>query len=485
MSEDLTDGALGPEPGPSRILTNSSWLVGSRLVVAAIQWFTTLLIIRTLSVDEFGQFSLIFGILGMLSIITDMGLGRIAVAMLMDAEVDQSRAAGAYITLRSVLGVLGYLIAVAFLAVGGYGWETLAAGAVGAVSVIFATVSSAHSVIFQIHQKMLTPSVSSAMAASTQMLAVLVLIRFDASLILFMTPAVLAMTVECGIRVVGARQLTPIRYTVDLRLWWHLLKEAVPISLGNAMTTLYYRVDVVMLSQLSTLVAVATYSVAYKFVDIVNMIPWAASTAALPVLVKHWPDDRVGFERVGLQIVRLLAAIGGLIGVGFLVLAEQVVPVLYGQEYADAAAPARVVVLSQCVSFAAAAALLLLIAAGNHRRFPWIAAGGLAFNVAVNLVVIPWYSYMGAAWATLATDIFMSIALWQEVRRTRIFALRPLTTLWRLLACVAATGLLGWFIAPFVWWPLAILIMTVAYLVLCVVTGALGSRTVREIVRIG
>lgn len=484
MSEDLTDGALGPEPGPSRIVTNSSWLVGSRLVVAAIQWFTTLLIIRTLSIDEFGQFSLIFGILGMLSIITDMGLGRIAVSMLMDEDVDQGRAAGAYIALRSVLGIVGYLIAVAAIAVGGYGWQTLAAGAVGAVSVIFATVSSAHSVIFQVHQKMLNPSVSSVIAASAQMLAVLVLVRHDASLILFMTPAVLAMAVDCGIRVVGARRLTPIHYTVDLPLWWHLLKEAVPISLGNAMTTLYYRVDVVMLSQLSTLAAVATYSVAYKFVDIVNMIPWAASTAALPVLVKHWPDDRVGFERVGLQIVRLLVAVGGLIGVGFLVLAEQVVPVLYGQEYADAAAPAKVVVLSQCVSFAAAAALLLLIAGGNHKRFPWIAAGGLAFNVAVNLVVIPRYSYMGAAWATLATDTLMSIALWQEVRRTRIFALRPLLTLWRLLACAVATGLLGWFITPLMWWPLVVLVMTAVFVVLCLGSGALGSRTVREIIRI-
>ncbi len=81
MSEDSSQDATAAPAGRRSILTNSVWMVGGRLLVAAIQWATTLLIIRTLSVDEFGQFSLIFSILGMLSIITDMGLGRVALEM--------------------------------------------------------------------------------------------------------------------------------------------------------------------------------------------------------------------------------------------------------------------------------------------------------------------------------------------------------------------------------------------------------------------
>ncbi|MEZ5119859.1 MAG: flippase [Candidatus Nanopelagicales bacterium] len=485
MTDDPPDAVPGKTEGPSRIVTNSTWLLSSRLVVASIQWLTTLLIIRNLSVDDFGTFSLIFGILGMLSIITDLGLGRVAVKLLLDKGGDPARSAGAYITLRSVFGVLGYLVALGVVAVGGYGPVTVAATAIGALSVILDTVGDAHTTIFQVRERMRMPSVSAVLAASTQMLAVLALVQRDASLIPFMIPAVLASAVDCSIRVIGAHRLQNIRYAVDPRLWWHLLKEAVPISVGNAMATLYYRVDIVMLSQLATLTAVATYSVAYKFVDLVGVIPAVFSTAALPVLVRHWPADREGLQRVVLQICRLLAALAGLIAVGFLVLADEVVPLLYGQQYSDAVAPARIVVLSQCLSFAAEAALMVLIAAGRHKTFPVVAAVGLAFNIAVNLVVIPRYSYMGAAWATLATDVLMTIALWNEVRRNRLFPLIRLLALWRVAGCTLLTGLVGWAAVAWLWWPLVVVLMTVVFAGACLATSALGSRSPREALHIG
>lgn len=485
MSDDFPDEATSAPEGRRSIVANSAWMVGGRLLVAVIQWSTTLLIIRTLSVDEFGQFSLIFGILGMLSIITDMGLGRVAVRMLQEATSDKPRITGAYIVLRTLLGVLGYVLAVAVVAVGGYGSVTLAAAAVGALSVIFATVSNAYSVIFQVQERMQLPAMSTVVGASAQMLAVLVLIRgADAGLVLFMLPAVLTALIEMMIRIVGAHRIARIRYCIDVPLWWHLLKEAVPISIGNAMTTLYYRVDVIMLSQLSTLAAVATYSVAYKFVDLVNMVPWAASTAALPVLVRHWPDERQAFERVALQICRLLAALGGLIAAGFIVLADDVVPLLYGSEYQSAASAAKVVVGSQCISFAAACGLLILIAAGSHRRFPIIATGGLLVNVAINLVAIPRYSYMGAAWATLVTDLLMGVVMWWEVHRVGVFPVRTLWHLWRIGVAFVLTLAVGLGLITVVWWPLVGVLMTIVFAGLLIVTSALGTRSLRSAVRL-
>lgn len=469
----------------SRIVGNSTWLLSSRLVVAAIQWFTTLLIIRNLSVDDFGTFSLIFGILGMLSIITDMGLGRVALTLLMADADDSARRAGAYVVLRSALGLVGYAVALVVVAIGGYGRVTFTATAIGALCVILDTVGNAHTIIFQARERMRTPAISSAIAASAQMAVVLALIQTNASLIPFMIPAVIASAVDCSIRVMGARRLQPIRYTIDLRLSWRLLREAVPISVGNAMATLYYRVDVVMLSQLSTLAAVATYSVAFKFVDLVSIIPMSITTAALPVLVRHLPGDVEGFQRVALQICRLMAALSGLVAVGFSLLADEVVPLLYGQQYADAAAPAKVVVLSQAVSFAADAALLMLIAAGEHKRFPVITTIGLVFNITVNLIVIPRYAYMGAAWATLATDLLMSVLMWREVRRCRVFPLVRLLTLWRVAACTVLTGAVGWVALMWLWWPLVAVVMTAVFVGACLATSALGSRSLRASLHIG
>lgn len=458
----------------SSILTNSAWMVGSRLIVAAIQWFTTLLIIRHLSVDDFGLFSLVFGILGMLSIVTDMGLGRAAVTLLLGPETDRARATGAYITLRTALGLLGYVLALGVVALGGYGETTLVAAAVGAVSVVLATVSSAHTVVFQVHERLQVPAMSRVVGVGSQFLVVVALIQGDHSVVLYMLPAVIAAAVEAVITTVGAHRMGPIRYVVDTSLWWHLLREAVPISVGQAMTTLYYRIDVVMLSQLATLAAVATYSVAYKFVDILQIVPLSMTTAALPVLVGHWSHDRQAFQRVGMQVCRALAVTGSLVAAGFLVLADHVVPLLYGQDYADSAGVAKIVVVSQCLSFAAAAALLLLTGAGRHHRFPWIATSGLVFNVAVNLYAIPRFSYTGAAWATLATDLLMSALMWREVQRTGVFDTSELRSLWRAVVTGVVAGIIGWLASAQWSWIVGAIALLLSFAAGVLLTRALG-----------
>ena len=51
-------------------------------------------------------------------------------------------------------------------------------------------------------------------------------------------------------KVPAAHRMVPFRYCVDLSVWRGLIAEAVPLTLGAAFVTLYYRIDSVMLSKL-------------------------------------------------------------------------------------------------------------------------------------------------------------------------------------------------------------------------------------------
>jgi hypothetical protein len=155
---------------------------------------------------------------------------------------------------------------------------------------VLLTITNAHSVVFQAKERLVLPAVASSVGTAAQLALILVLSTRTDALVPYMVPSVLAALVEFIVLVPAVRRLVPLRYGVDLKLWRRLLAEAVPISVGSAMATLYYRVDGVMLSQLASLTDVAIYGVAYKFVDIVHVVPWAVSTAALPRLVKRWPD---------------------------------------------------------------------------------------------------------------------------------------------------------------------------------------------------
>ncbi len=87
---------------------------------------------------------------------------------------------------------------------------------------------------------------------------------------------------------------------------------------------------------------------------------------------------------------------------------------------------------------------MILVASGRHRIYPWIALGGLLFNIVVNIVLIPRMSFNGAAVATVSTELLLFVAIWVVVRQSlpvhRMFPMLPLGAAVALCAVVTVAG---------------------------------------------
>ena len=91
MSEELPDGVELPikEPAvdyrevaanPQAAARATLAVVLSRVVVAALGWAGSVIIARALDAEQWGQFSFVFALLGVMSIVTDLGVGRVVLA---------------------------------------------------------------------------------------------------------------------------------------------------------------------------------------------------------------------------------------------------------------------------------------------------------------------------------------------------------------------------------------------------------------------
>ena len=88
------------------MLGGAGVLVVGRYVVAALGWAGTLIVVRQLSVSDFGRYQLILSILGIVGFIADLKLSRIVLRDLMAAEGDAAGdIVGSYVGLRLVIGV--------------------------------------------------------------------------------------------------------------------------------------------------------------------------------------------------------------------------------------------------------------------------------------------------------------------------------------------------------------------------------------------
>ena len=141
-------------------------------------------------------------------------------------------------------------------------------------------------------------------------------------------------------------------------------------------------------------------------------------TPALTLRVAAWPHDVPAFRRTFRHTLIILTV--GSLGacVGFVIFAGPLVSTLYTQRYADAADSTRLLVVGQGLHFFTLLAFTTLVAVGRNKLYPITMLVGVVVNVALNLVLIPKYSYIGSGWATVVTEVIVLTVLTFGVLRT-------------------------------------------------------------------
>ena len=154
--------------------------------------------------------------------------------------------------------------------------------------------------------------------------------------------ALLALPIPVGLVLMLAamavvRGMMPLLPLFDTRAWWALARKVLPFAVASALSVLYFRLAVVLMSLLDPGTETGLYGAAFRVIEVLNPLPALLVSAALPVLTRAARDDR---ERLGYALDRLfqVALIVGLwMGLALVLGAEFAIRVLAGPDFADAA----------------------------------------------------------------------------------------------------------------------------------------------------
>lgn len=400
-SEALREALLRPD---GSLLSGTGALVGSRMVVAALGWGGTIIIVRQLTTNDWGAFSLVFGVLGLIGMASDLRLSRAVLASL-EQEDRVQLTVSSYLTFRFLLGLVGYLIAVGFVMIAGYETPVVIATVIAGLTLVLGGVTTALHVFFQSRLSLQPIALAMTFGQVLQFILIVVIAMTDhAQLLWFVVPAVLNEVIHFAFLLWLLRSTIRVRAHVDVAEWRLWLREVAPVALGGALASLYSRVDIVMLSWLDTLASVGEYSIGYKFADLVMFIPYAVMAPVLTLLVRAWPHDPVAFHGTFRQTTSLLYTLAVGLSVAFVGFAGPLIVLAYGERYVSAVGATQVLVLAQCLHFFTALCWITLLAVARNVAYPVAALVGLLTNVGLNLWLIPKLSFFGAAVTTLVTE---------------------------------------------------------------------------------
>lgn len=185
----------------------------------------------------------------------------------------------------------------------------------------------------------------------------------------------------------------------------------------GAATTIYYRCDIILLELLTGDQAqVGYYAAAYRFLDGIVLMAVPLSTIWFRKLRLVWNQEEVFKGNLVVMVLIMLAAAIVILLAG-LSFGKEIVFITFGDGYGSSARllpwilSALIFVLPNGILTQAA------IARNRERLYAICAATGAVFNIGLNLILIPRFGGMGAAWATIATELFLTVGLVFGLRR--------------------------------------------------------------------
>ncbi len=198
-----------------------------------------------------------------------------------------------------------------------------------------------------------------------------------------------------------------------------LMRQSAPMWVSAMAVWAYLRIDQILIANLLTPTDLGRYAAAVRLAESWYFVPASIVTASFPALVLQRgrsPDQyRVGTER----LLRLLSGIGIAFGLVATLSAPWIVEVLFGPAYTDAIPVFQVLAWSGLFAAWGVARENWLVAEGLTRFSPITTALGAVVNVGLNLLLLPAYGIVAAAWTTVVAQLLvvtLSMGFWPETR---------------------------------------------------------------------
>jgi O-antigen/teichoic acid export membrane protein len=275
-------------------------------------------------------------------------------------------------------------------------------------------LTTAASQVFQAFERMrYSATLSTAVSCTRLGVAVFMLVSLRHAALIQWAAASLAvstLTALTSISIVTTKFGLP-RFRIRLfvqRLW-----EGFVFAVSGSTTSVYNDVDKSMLAHYGMDAANGIYSMAYRVIDVSAIPIRSIHSAAFPRFFRHGAETN-GLTSTSDFAKRLLrrTSLIGIAVAAVLYLAAPIIPLMVGKGFSSSVMALRWLCLIPFFrSFHLSAGDALAGAGRQSTRLLFQAVAALG-NIAMNLYLIPRYSWRGAAIASLVTDAGLGAMLW-------------------------------------------------------------------------
>jgi len=387
------------------VARNTGWLLGDRLVRAALGFLVGAWVARYLGPDRFGHFAYVLAFIAFFQAIANLGADSIVVRDVAREPESAPEILGSILRFRFVAGLVCWAAAVGLMALLDPGnLETVAMTAIIGGVLVFQAADTVD-LWFQSQMQSRRTVVAKLTAYLLTNGLKIVLVLTGAPLIAFAAAFLFDFAGAATALWLAYRRLPTARsWNLDLGRARTLLVQSWPFMLSGLAIVVYLRIDQLMLKALRGNHELGVFAAALPISQLWQMIPMTLAISFGPYVAQQKRAGEEQYEAALAMIFRLFGALAIAAAIVTIVAAPIIVPAVYGPDFAESVSVLQILVLTNVFMALGVAQTLWVTNEGVGRILLIQTIFGAAVAITGNIVLIPRFGAIGAAMAAVAAN---------------------------------------------------------------------------------
>ncbi len=389
------------------IVKNTAVLYAAHIIAALLTLVLTILIARKLGDVSFGRYSFALAFTSLFAVIP-AGLNSLIVR---DVARDKSVATkylGNIVIMKAIMSVMIIALIALIIILMDYPLATTTAVLIFGVYTVFIIFADTFKMVFLAFERMehqaIIIVVRQFVIVSLSVSAIFMGYGFTMIACVFVIGSVVDLVLSFFI---CDRRFTRLKLEIDIDFWKKAIKIALPLTFLPLAAIIYTRIDILMLSAMKGDAVVGWYNAAYNLILALQPIPNIFAIAVFPLAAQLFVSSRDSLKVAYEKSAKYLLILGLPIAVGASVSADRIITVFYGTGFTNSVLALQILSWEVLLFFIYRILANILISMDRQNQMAIVAGSCAVCNVIFNAILIPSFSYIGAAVATIITETIL------------------------------------------------------------------------------
>jgi PST family polysaccharide transporter len=384
------------------VIRNSVWLITDRLIRMALGLLVGAWVARYLGPTQYGELAYVIAFVSFFQAVACLGADGIIVRDIARNPDSAGEILGTGFSMRLAAGIICWFLAVSFIIfVNGPHDQSVKLTAITGSILVFQAVDTID-LWFQSQSQSRRTVLAKLVGYTISSTSKIFLILQKAPLIAFAAVTALDVIIAAISLTYAYKQFQTIKpwKSVGSRAA-KLFYESYPYLLSGLSIMVYMRIDLIMIKNMLGTHELGIFAAALPISSVWNFIPMTLIVSLGPMIARKRIESPEAYYRSLAKIFRLFAGIGLLISIFVAFSAKPIIGILYGGGYSQAAGVLRIHIFTNIFINLGVAQSLWSINEGKGYISMYQTIVGAVISIVGNLILIPRFGIIGAAWVAL------------------------------------------------------------------------------------